>query len=81
MMKHKLRSLICLIKGHKLKDEPEFRIYIRDGSRFKYNGRLFKCRYCGAFCHVRGLRDIDLKELIEATLKSVPSINCWKNRI
>ncbi|KKM02953.1 hypothetical protein LCGC14_1779260 [marine sediment metagenome] len=67
-----IKSLICLFKKHELKDEPEFKCYIRDGRRFVYHGRIFRCKRCGAIVHIHGVMDTELKDLIETTLKDLP---------
>jgi hypothetical protein len=73
-MYEKLRSLICLIKGHKIKDfdEAAIRIYIERDKQFVYHGRLFKCLRCNALVHIRGIRACEINDLLLTTLKSFP---------
>ncbi len=67
-----IKKLICLFKKHELKDEPEFRCYIRDGRRFVYHGRIFRCKRCDATVHIWGLMNREIKDVIAATLKDLP---------
>jgi hypothetical protein len=80
-MKQKIRKIICAFKGHDLGDKEEFECYIRDGRRFKYHGRFFRCERCEALVHIRGVRDREVAELIRITLKDMPfmGITSFKN--
>lgn len=69
-----IKKIICLFKKHELKDEPEFGCYIRDGRRFKYNGRIFRCKRCNATIHIHGVMDRELEDLIKTTLKDLPAM-------
>ena len=64
-----IKKIICLFKKHELKDEPEFKCYIRDGRKFKYNGRIFRCKRCNVAIHIHGVMDRELDDLIRTTLK------------
>ena len=72
-MKKIIRAIICAYRGHRLPVEMEFWCYVRDGRRFTKNGRFFKCKCCGAWMHKTGLLQRELVELIEMTLKSLPT--------
>ena len=73
-MKNKIKKIICVFKGHSLGDKEEFRCYTRDGRRFKYHGRFFRCERCGALVHIKGIRNRELADLIRATLKGLPTL-------
>lgn len=70
-----IKKIICAYSGHNLNDDAEFRCYIRDGKRFKHNGRLFRCKRCEALVYIKGVREKELADLIKATLEELPKIN------
>ena len=67
-----IKKIICLFKGHELKDEPEFRVYIRNGRRFISQGRIFCCKRCGGTIYVLGILNREVADLINTTLKDFP---------
>ncbi len=71
-IKQIIRSVTCVYKGHKLPLEAEFSYYVRDGRRFKYKGRIFKCMRCGVIAQIFDLRMVELEDLIKTTLKDLP---------
>lgn len=72
-----LKQLICIFKGHiGLKRDTSFtHTYVQDGKEFVYNGRLYKCKRCGALRIFYGVTLWELKDLIEVTLKDLPPID------
>lgn len=69
-----IKKLICAYKGHDLNDDEEFICYVRDGRRFKHNGRLFRCKRCRALIYIKGIRYKELANLIRITLADLPKI-------
>ena len=68
-----IRRLKCLFRKHELKDEPEFRCYIRNGRKFVYHGRIFRCKRCNQAVHLSGIMAREIKDVIAATLKDLPA--------
>lgn len=77
-MRRTLKKIICLFRKHELKDEPEFRVYIRNGRRFVSQGRIFCCKRCGGTVYILGILDRELAALINTTLKDLPK-DCLKD--
>ncbi len=73
-MRRLIKRVICAFRGHSLGDDMEFRCYIRDGRRFRHNGRLFRCKRCKALVYIKGMRYKELVDLIRVTLKDMPKI-------
>lgn len=72
-MKNKIKRIICALKGHNLGDNEESTCYIRDGRRFTYHGRVYRCKRCGLQILMLGIQPKEMAELFRATLEDLPS--------
>ena len=72
-----VKQTVCVYKGHVLPLDPELRCYVRDGSRFVYHGRFFRCERCERLIRVTGLMQRELTELIRTTLEDLPPLD-WE---
>ena len=76
-----LNKIKCLLWGHIKSDKDTIftSVYIKEpygafykGQRFVYDGRLYRCKRCGALIHVHGVLSWELEDLIVTTLADLP---------